>query len=134
MRNAQSLVLVVCCHAVSGAHWPPTFEPTATPSWPDTALARIVVVPDVHGDFDHLVQALALGRVLGHGVGTGALALGPGDVVIFLGDLADRGPKSLEVYDLVDEIATFAGHVGACMPFIVSVESKFCVACLVPTV
>merc|ERR1711879_72351 len=46
-----------CSGHRGGSYWPTIFEPTTIPSWPDTKLSRIVVVPDIHGDFDHLLQA-----------------------------------------------------------------------------
>lgn len=86
-----------------------------TGSWPENAVdipfvARIVVVPDIHGDLDAAMTALKVGRVLD---GSGQVILGQGDVVVFLGDLADRGPSTLKVYDMVSEIASAAPRFGA---------------------
>jgi serine/threonine protein phosphatase 1 len=50
---------------------------------------RRIVIGDVHGHFDTLMQLL------------GAIAPGQDDQVYFLGDLIDRGPKSAEVVQFV---------------------------------
>jgi 3',5'-cyclic AMP phosphodiesterase CpdA len=52
--------------------------------------SRIVVFGDIHGDLDSLRRGL-----------DGVM---PDDVVVFLGDYADRGPNGVEVIDLVDSL------------------------------
>jgi len=57
------------------------------------------IVGDVHGCLDELSELLSkLGYVF---ESTGSLAHPDGRTLVFLGDLADRGPKSAEVFAMV---------------------------------
>lgn len=53
------------------------------------AKQRKIVIGDVHGQYDALMQLLA------------AVSPGPNDRLCFVGDLIDRGPKSAHVVDFV---------------------------------
>lgn len=52
--------------------------------------ARLIVFGDIHGDLETLNAGLALRK--------------PGDVTLFLGDYADRGPNGVEVIERVNEL------------------------------
>lgn len=53
---------------------------------------RVIVIPDIHGEFDMLMELLEKLEFDKES-----------DLLIFLGDLIDRGPKSLEVVKFVVE-------------------------------
>jgi hypothetical protein len=61
---------------------------------------KIDIIGDVHGHYDALV---ALGRVLGYDT-RGGWTHPDGRLLVFVGDLIDRGPKSLEVAQLVADL------------------------------
>jgi serine/threonine-protein phosphatase PP1 catalytic subunit len=50
--------------------------------------SRIILVGDIHGDLDALKRAISMRR--------------PRDILIFLGDYADRGPDGVEVIEGID--------------------------------
>jgi len=56
--------------------------------------ARLLSVPDVHGDIDLMKEAVAL---LGE--------IQSNDKLVFTGDFVDRGPKPKECYDYLQELA-----------------------------
>ncbi len=55
----------------------------------DVSTNRRIIIGDVHGHYDGLIQLLDL------------IQVGDDTTVYFLGDLVDRGPKSAQVVDLV---------------------------------
>jgi hypothetical protein len=79
----------------------------------DTA-ADIYAVGDVHGDYDRLVALLAGAGVIG-GVPTSpdlpVWSAGP-SVLVFTGDLIDKGPKDLAVLTLVRALPSAAARSG----------------------
>lgn len=71
------------------------------------ASTAVDAIGDVHGLYDELVQLL---HKLGYTVSPGAAPVHPdGRKLVFLGDMVDRGPKSLQVLELVQS-AVRAGH------------------------
>lgn len=72
----------------------------------DLATATIDVVGDVHGMFDELVCLL---ETMGYSLETGVPVHPQGRKLLFLGDVVDRGPKSIQVLQLVRR-AVAQGH------------------------
>lgn len=68
--------------------------------------ANIDVVGDVHGLYDDLVKLL---EKLGYSLSRGVPVHPEGRKLLFLGDVVDRGPQSIEVLQLVRR-AVAAGH------------------------
>lgn len=68
--------------------------------------AAIDVIGDVHGLYDELLSLLSK---LGYEVGTGVPIHPQGRKLLFLGDIVDRGPKSIEMLQFVAR-AVNAGH------------------------
>ncbi|MEJ2603867.1 MAG: metallophosphoesterase [Gammaproteobacteria bacterium] len=80
-------------------------------AWQWSGIERVVVVPDVHGAYEHLVTLLRQ-----TGVVDDALAWSGGRThLVSLGDLLDRGPRSRDVMDLLmrlqDEAQAAGGRV-----------------------
>lgn len=74
-------------------------------------IEQIDAIGDVHGMYDEL-QALL--RKLGYEIADGGAPVHPdGRKLLFVGDVVDRGPKSLEVLELVYR-AVKAGHYAIC--------------------
>ncbi len=70
------------------------------------------IIGDVHGCYDELVELLG---TLGYDVADPARVVAPlGRKAVFLGDLVDRGPKTVEVLRLVR--AMVAGGAALCVP------------------
>ena len=63
-------------------------------------MGRTIVVGDIHGCYDELVELLA------------KLSLGPDDLVVAVGDLTVKGPKSREVLDLFSNNPRFSSVAG----------------------
>ncbi len=59
---------------------------------------RVLVIGDVHGCYDELVELLEIAGV----------ANDPNAVIIFVGDLVNKGPKCKEVLDLVCNIGAYS--------------------------
>ncbi len=81
------------------------FTTRGSVAWIDPeSTARILIFGDLHGDLDALQKGLALRK--------------PGDVVVFLGDYADRGSEGIEVIEgiealqkrLPDEVIALQGN------------------------
>lgn len=65
---------------------------------PSVLPSRIVVIPDLHGDFDYTVNLLKLtGLIDDEGKWTG----GNETMLVQLGDIADRGPHAPIIYELL---------------------------------
>ncbi|XP_072029294.1 bis(5'-nucleosyl)-tetraphosphatase PrpE [asymmetrical]-like [Amphiura filiformis] len=59
---------------------------------------QVLVIGDVHGCYDELVELLEVAGVSNN----------PNAIVIFVGDLVNKGPKSKEVLDLVCDIGAYS--------------------------
>ena len=84
---------------------------TAHPAIVSLPAATVYAASDVHGGYDRLVALLSrAGLVDGSGAWTGGTA-----VLVIAGDMFDKGPKGLEVIDLIrtlqPEAATAGGGV-----------------------
>jgi diadenosine tetraphosphatase ApaH/serine/threonine PP2A family protein phosphatase len=63
-------------------------------------MGRTIVIGDIHGCYDELVELL------------GKLSVGPDDRVFAVGDLTVKGPKGREVLDLFSNDSRFSSVVG----------------------
>lgn len=72
------------------------------------AAERVVVVGDVHGDYDRFVEVLRMAGV----VDTRTKWKGGRTRLVQMGDVVDRGPDSRKVLDLIPELAKQARRAG----------------------
>src|SRR4249919_3215783 len=72
------------------------------------ATGRVVAIGDVHGDLDALIRILT-GMSILNGDG---LWCANDTRLVFIGDLNDRGPESVNVMDFVMALATDAERAG----------------------
>jgi hypothetical protein len=73
-----------------------------------TGVQRIVVVGDIHGDYDRLIEILRTGNLID---GKNAWCGGKAHCVL-IGDMVDRGPASRKVLDYVMALQTQAARSG----------------------
>ncbi len=113
MRNRSSLLpaLLFTAALLLAANARSETGQDARESWQWRGVERVVVVPDVHGAYDHLVTLLRQ-----TGVVDDTLAWSGGRThLVSLGDLLDRGPRSRDVMDLLmrlqDEAQAAGGRV-----------------------
>jgi len=73
------------------------------------AWARIISVPDLHGDYDNAVQILVAAKLINrdslHWIGGDAK-------LVQTGDITDRGDKCKQIYELFFKLASEASEVG----------------------
>lgn len=75
---------------------------------------HLYAVSDAHGEYDGLVKLLAANRLIASAEPDPARVKWTGGtaILLVLGDLIDKGPKSLEVIDLVRELEAQAPRTG----------------------
>jgi hypothetical protein len=73
-----------------------------------TGVQRIVVVGDIHGDYDRLIEILRMGNLIDR---KNAWSGTKGRLVL-IGDMVDRGPASRKVLDYVMALQTQAARSG----------------------
>jgi hypothetical protein len=73
-----------------------------------TGVQRIVVVGDIHGDYDRLIEILRTGNLIDR---KNAWCGGKAHLVL-IGDMVDRGPDSRKVLDYVMALQTQAARSG----------------------
>jgi hypothetical protein len=73
-----------------------------------TGVQRIVVVGDIHGDYDRLIEILRTGNLIDR---KNAWCGGKAHLVL-IGDLVDRGPASRKVLDFLMALQTQAARAG----------------------
>jgi len=71
--------------------------------------SRLVVVPDVHGDLDAMLNVLKRSNVIND---AGDWIMGKDEKLLFLGDLVDRGGDSLGCLDMVETLSMQAAEAG----------------------
>lgn len=69
---------------------------------------RIVVVGDIHGDYDRLIDVLQLGKVIDHK----GKWVGKKTRLVQLGDLPDRGPDTLKIIEFLMKLEKSAKRKG----------------------
>lgn len=80
-------------------------EVKALSSNPPSSEKDIFVLGDVHGELDGFKDNLKEGKVLD---GLGNWARGNTSILVQMGDVIDRGPKSLEAFDFLDKLQSQA--------------------------
>ncbi|MGH9646700.1 MAG: metallophosphoesterase [Bryobacteraceae bacterium] len=73
----------------------------------------IFAIGDVHGDYDRLVKLLAAAKIIRHPLDPNAVTWTAGKaVLVFTGDLVDKGPHSLQVVRLAASLRQAAASSG----------------------
>jgi hypothetical protein len=108
-RLVAALVFAAC---VIGHSAPAAAEEPGQWRW--TGVERVVAVGDVHGAFDELVAVLA-----DTGLIDGELRWVGGEThLVMLGDIADRGPRPRECFDLMIRLQHEAAEAGGRLHFL----------------
>jgi hypothetical protein len=90
---------------------------------------RLIALGDVHGDFEHLLEALKLAQVVveeyddeddeeGAGGGRSFQWVGGNTIVTQIGDVLDRGPHELQCWQLLADLSRQAHVVGGRVIFL----------------
>lgn len=87
----------------------------------------IFAVGDVHGDYDRLVKLLTAAKIIDHPADPDAVKWTAGRaVLVFTGDLIDKGPHSLQVVQLAASLRkTAAGSGGRVITLMGNHEAEF---------
>jgi Calcineurin-like phosphoesterase len=72
----------------------------------------IFAIGDVHGDYDRLVKLLVAARIIGPANHEGLTWTAGKAVLVFTGDMIDKGPHSLRVVQLAASLKTAAAEKG----------------------